>query len=510
MSTADARGGHEAAAFFARRGVVLDDEVLEIGHPHGAIGADLGMHGAVPFVAAGVKIEGIERFVAGAVGLHIHERDDFHRRFADHGHALEALGKSVAVDEVRACGGGVATEDIHLAKVRRDGVSGIDDIDFLCRHAAAAIGVGSGGDAAEEEGRAIGGATELIARVVGAVAPGVVGELMQELERAAVRLEAIGAHGELMLLAADVAFDAAVADAAVDPVVEAVVQVAGLRVGVADAPAVHDDLAFVGFVVAVGVLKVDELRWCGDDDALAGENDAGGQIEFVGEDGEFVRFAIAIGVLADFHAVLALTVFADAVRVVARLNDPATTAFIPGEGDGFGDVGFRCEELQLAIGWHLRALHAALGGERLLKGERLGALLVVRDLRMLFPLFRLSLGQKGLVGGFAFGGEFGEDGFAAQIITRFDHEVVVGVHFVLGVVKVDGVTTEVAHGMVQRGAISTWRVEIEHADGVGGSTETDEQKKQRFHGWVEVTHRNVLLQRECSDMFWARSVLFWS
>jgi hypothetical protein len=45
MRATDARGRHEAAAFFAGRGIVLDDEVLEIGDPHGTVGADFGMHG---------------------------------------------------------------------------------------------------------------------------------------------------------------------------------------------------------------------------------------------------------------------------------------------------------------------------------------------------------------------------------------------------------------------------------------------------------------------------------
>ena len=136
MSTADARGRHEAAAFETRGGIVLDDEVLEISHPNRAVGADFGVDGAVPFVAAGVDVHVVERLPACAVGLHIDEGYDLHRGFADHRFALESLRQSVAVDEVGTCRGGIAAEDIHLAEVRRDGVAGINGVDLLRGHAA--------------------------------------------------------------------------------------------------------------------------------------------------------------------------------------------------------------------------------------------------------------------------------------------------------------------------------------------------------------------------------------
>ena len=232
---------------------------------------------------------------------------------------------------------------------------------------------------------------------------------MQELDGAAVRLEAIRSHRELMLLAADVALDATVADAAVDPVVEAVMEIARLRMRVADAPAVDDRFALVGLVVAIGVLEVDELRRRGHDDAFAGEDDAGGQIELVGEHGELVRLAIAIGVFADFDAVLALAVLLDAVRIIPRFHDPAPPALIPRESDRLGNIRLAGEEFQFAIRRHLRAFHAGFDAHAKLQRERFWALLVVRHLWVFFALFGFALRQKSLVGGSAFGGEFGED-----------------------------------------------------------------------------------------------------
>ena len=136
MRAAFAGGGDEAAAFFAGSGIVLNNKILEISHPHRAIGADFGIDRGVPLVAAGVDVHEVERLPACAFGLHIEEGDDLHRRLADHGLALEALRQVVAVDETAARSSRVAAEDIHLAEVRRDGVAGFDDVDLLGRHAA--------------------------------------------------------------------------------------------------------------------------------------------------------------------------------------------------------------------------------------------------------------------------------------------------------------------------------------------------------------------------------------
>src|SRR4030095_3186158 len=111
-----------------------------------------------------------------------------------------------------------------------------------------------------ENRRAIRGASEVIAGRIEALSPGVVGKLMEKLERRAVGFESIGAHCEVEQLASDRAFESRVADAAVQPIVVAVVKVARLRVSVANAPAFHDDLTYVGFVVAVRVLEEEATR----------------------------------------------------------------------------------------------------------------------------------------------------------------------------------------------------------------------------------------------------------
>ena len=65
------------------------------------------------------------------------------------------------------------------------------------------------------------------------------------------------------------------------------------------------------------------------------------------------------------------------------------------------------EEHQLQVGGDLRALHAALDGERLLEGQRLWALLVIGDVAVLLADLRFALGEERLPGRLTVGGERG-------------------------------------------------------------------------------------------------------
>ena len=340
---------------------MLDDEVLPVGEPDGAVGAHFGEDRGHPFVGAGDEAVAVLGDIAGAGGLDVHEADELHRRLADHRLALQTLRQLRGVDESGSGRGGPAAHHVDLSEIRGDRVGLVDDVDLLGRHAAGALGPGRGGDAAEEDRGVVGRAAEGVAGRVGAVTPGVVGELVEELELGAVGGEAVAAHREVLLLAADLAGESAVADRAAEPVIVAVGEAARLRVGVSDAPAGHDDLTDVGLVVAVGVLEEDEVRGLGDDHAAVGEDEAGRDVELVGEDRELVGLAVAVGVFADLDGVVALLlVFHDAMRVVAGLGDPEAATGVPGERDRLHDVRLRGEEHQLQVGGDLRALHAAL------------------------------------------------------------------------------------------------------------------------------------------------------
>ena len=125
-----------------------------------------------------------------------------------------------------------------------------------------------------------------------------------------------------MILIAHAPLEAGVANCAVNPVINAILQVAGLRMGVANAPGIHEHFTHICVVVALRGLEEDQARWLGDDDAAVGKGDAGWQVEVVGEDGELIGFSITIRVFTDFDVVITLTVFGDTMWVVTCLSYP--------------------------------------------------------------------------------------------------------------------------------------------------------------------------------------------
>ena len=155
--------------------------------------------------------------------------------------------------------------------------------------------------------------------------------------------------------------------------------------------------AHVRLVVAVGVLEEKEARRLADDEPAIGERQAGRDVQLVGEDGELVRLAVAIGVLADLDAVIALAAGRHAVRIVAASPPPSSGRARPRPRRWVcmmsGSAG---EEFQPQVRRDLGALHAALHAERMLEGERLRARLVVGHVRIGLALLRLALGEEGL------------------------------------------------------------------------------------------------------------------
>ena len=94
-----------------------------------------------------------------------------------------------------------------------------------------------------------------------------------------------------------------------------------------------------------------------DDDAAVGEDQAGGQVEVIGEDGDLVGLAVAVGVLEDLDAVVALAAAQHAVRVVDRLDHPQPAALVEREGDRLAAIIGSCgEELDLELGRRLDEL----------------------------------------------------------------------------------------------------------------------------------------------------------
>ena len=193
---------------------MLDDEVLPVGEPDGAVRADFGEDRRHPFIRASHEAVGVLGHIAGSVRLDVHEADQLHRRLADHRHTLQSGRELSGIDESGTRRGGPAAHHVDLSEVRGDRVRLVDNVDLLGRHAAGTLGPGRSGDAAEEDRRVVGRATEGVTGGIGAVAPGIVRELVEELELGAVRGEAVATHGEVLLLAADLAGETAIADRA--------------------------------------------------------------------------------------------------------------------------------------------------------------------------------------------------------------------------------------------------------------------------------------------------------
>src|SRR5207248_6204001 len=118
-------------------------------------------------------------------------------------------------------------------------------------------------------------------------APGVVAGRTDELQLAAVGLEAIKALREAKLLVAHGSAVRRIADHAPDPVVQSVAEIARTRVRVQAAiPAGEQLFLHVRLAVAVGVLHEPRALALVHDHATVPERQAGGNVQTFGEDGE--------------------------------------------------------------------------------------------------------------------------------------------------------------------------------------------------------------------------------
>src|SRR5262249_48480120 len=123
-------------------------------------------------------------------------------------------------------------------------------------------------------------------------------------------------HGLARLCRADAA--AAIAVGHVDPVVEAPGQCVDTVLLVAlDETGIEDDL-LIGLAVAIGVLRVENLRGSGHEDALTPRHDTGRKADVIEKDRRLVVFAVAPGALQELDAPAGLALAIDAERIVAH------------------------------------------------------------------------------------------------------------------------------------------------------------------------------------------------
>ena len=367
-----------------RRGVVLDDVVVPIDHPHLAVRPHLGGDRRRPFVVAGEEIPGHPARESGAAGRELEGGDDVAGRLADEGGAIPVFARiGPGRVEPVAGGSGELPEMVDLAD---RGIAAVAALGNLHQGAAGDPAEGRGAPAADAlvnpigqrhvlAGIAVGSRAEDEALFRETKAPGIVVRAAEELELRAIGQEAEEAGPKPDRLTADRAIEAGIADHPVHPAVETPGQVAGAGVGVARAPAGEQDLALLTHPVAVGVGKEEHRGGLGDDPAVAVVEEARGNGKPLGDQGARVVDAIAVAVVqADDPVVpLAVTGEDDLVGIVEALGDEQPALGIEGHRQrlGFDDrLGGR--KLDLKPLRHEGMLPRLFGREgRLHLGDRL-------------------------------------------------------------------------------------------------------------------------------------------
>lgn len=313
----------DAAGFFVAAGVaegvlgVAFDGVVPVGHIHRAVGALLDVHGDEAEVRA-LEDDADFLFLEVRVVLHPFVQFDFVGGLVAHAHEVffvaQVLGPVAAGEEFLAAGAAVGGEVVAGG-----------DVDVGVGRIERVHGAGEDGMAADVE-----------APVVEGDAPGVRAHVAAKGEQAAggggVAEEAAlaGADGAVGRLDLAVMEDALAEDKIAlgtpDEVVQGVVAVLGAEAG-------EQLFAVVGLAVAIGVFEEGEVWLIGDEDAAVAELKAERNGELVGPDAAFVGAVIAVGVLENEDTVLRSLAGHD-LRVGGARADPQAAFAIKANGDG--------------------------------------------------------------------------------------------------------------------------------------------------------------------------------
>ena len=279
----------------------------------------------------------------------------------------------------RRCG--VAAKNIYLSDARRNGfhvfVGVCATAAVVATHAQVSrkIAVRNGHVPAV---RIVGSRAKYVARFVETHAPSVVGGACHPFDFGTVGSESKKCLAKFERVSVVFGFSVKtrIAHAAPNPVVEAVVQIARPRVGVARAEATEQDFLFVGFVVAVGVFQEKQVRGLAHNQATVGKHHARRNTQPVGKVREFIGFAVVVGIFTNQNVVAAARVFA-LIRVIFCNEYVKPPALVPTHGDGVLHVGFGGKQFEHKIGRNLNVLSRFFGREGILLQLRPRAFFVV-------------------------------------------------------------------------------------------------------------------------------------
>jgi hypothetical protein len=130
-------------------------------------------------------------------------------------------------------------------------------------------------------------------------------------------------------------------------------------------PAIKHDLrGSIRDVVVIAIGDEQEIRRRADPDAAEADFQSADEVQIFGKYFLGLKDAVAVAVLENQDAILALT-FGLAVRITHRLRDPDAAARVEGEGNRLVQVGFRGEQLGLEAGHEFHA-----GDQLLRRGVR--------------------------------------------------------------------------------------------------------------------------------------------
>ena len=263
----------------ARRRIVLNNKILPVRHPDGTVRTDFRIDRRHPFIRARQHIKSIPGHITRSFRLDIHQPDQFHRRLADHRLALQPRRQAARLDKHVPSRRRIAAHDVDLSVVRRDRMSPILNIDLFSCHHLQVFRHYRGRDPTKEAWRIVGRAPEQITRRIVSKSPGVVAELVQELELTAIRLQPVHPLAKSRLLTA-LHFPSitTVPHRAVHQVVVPVMQLGGLRMGVANAPARMNLLPYVRLAVTIRIFQKKEPRRLGNNDPTPHQNQPGRNI----------------------------------------------------------------------------------------------------------------------------------------------------------------------------------------------------------------------------------------
>src|SRR5262249_19250841 len=119
----------------------------------------------------------------------------------------------------------------------------------------------------------------------------------------------------------------------VNPVVEAIPEIARPRMGVTRPPAREEDLLQVGLAGPLGVFQEERVRHLVNDDAAVTTEQTGRDAQLVGKGRDRVADSVAIGVLADDDAIVPLSFALPLIRIINGHAYPQPAALVPGHAD---------------------------------------------------------------------------------------------------------------------------------------------------------------------------------